>query len=925
VRTASIGVLAAVLSAGVAAGVEPNDLDRELVEIVTKGLRYNHAEVRESAAGVVRSVGARLGGAADALAAALAKETEKKPRLAMASALVILGAPAAKATERVLGSAKRESLHALADAAARGKTRAIDLLRVLGKCPDATVQAKVRPALKRAGEGAGSWREGELAGMAKADSATRKKFLVGVMGGGVRPEHEPFLIGCLGDTDPWVREQAASFLGDIEPHTKRKIDALEAALAKADSRVGQTMMRSMAKAGDPGIDALVRALNHPDRLLRASAAFHLAQLGPAAERALPALEGALKKAQMGFKASFEEAIAKVSGNEESLKRKYVEDLRAKPKNRRDAMQVRMKQMRAINQLSMMGRDAVYAKDALWEFIRDTDYSRKNSAFSEQAGAMSVLVRIGKPAAEHVMEAVRHPKKEVRDIADRTMKRSSVDGVMEILIQVLRERDPELRLWALRILDQPAWMRKLAPAAEEIVALAGATDGEVRRLVASLIKKAGVSVKDRTKLLAGLKSRNFVVRKQTALALAKGAAPPDEAIPVLAEILTRRPTGDRSRGVRDLSLALEALAKARARARPALAAIREAMPGWLDPNRRVGPGVQLAAIKVLANFPGETEDSLLLALEKGSSKVREGAAAALAKRGTPTLEKLLARCGDKAERTKLTGMISALASAMGRSAVGPLIKRLTSRDRQIAGIASSALRAIGPPAVDPLLELAKSRDRAAAHAALDVLHDIGPAAKPAVPLALRLSRSNDKNTRWRALTVLAAAGGGNPEAVDALLKALTDSDRLIRMNVARIISLDSVPAEKALPVLGSLLDDKDSATRSWVILSLGHYGEVSLPYLREAFADPHDGNRDVVVHSLAQIGPVALPVVAGALTARNPVVRETAADSLKRFGAIGVIPLLDAYREGKGEVRAFAKERLKGMGKIATPGLLDMLR
>jgi hypothetical protein len=921
-----IGVLAATLLAVAAArGGEANDLDRELVEIVAKGLRYKHPDVRESAAKVVRSVGARAAGAADALAAALAKETEKTPRLAMASALVTIGPAAAKATERVLGSAKRESLHALADAAARGKTRAIELLRVLGKCADATVQAKVRPALKRAGAGAGSWREGELAGMAKADSAARKRFVIGLMGRDVGAEHEPFLIGCLGDTDPWVREQAAELLGKIEPHTKRKIDALEAALGKSGQMADNMILLGLMKTGDPGIDVMARALGHRDRMLRIAVAFKFAELGPAAARALPAIKKALEKADAMSRPILEEAIAKVSGNEESLKRKYVEALRAKPKNRRDAIQVRMKQMTAINRISRMGRDAVYAKDALWEFVRDTDYSRKNSAFSEQAGAMSILVRIGKPAAEHVLAALKHPRKEVRDIANRAFRHRTGDGAMEILVEALRRPDPEMQLWALRNLDQPGWGRKLAPASDDIVALSGAADGEVRRLVASLMKKAGVTVKDRTKLLAGLKSRSYLTRKQTALSISEGAPPPNEAIPVLAEILARPPSGDRTRGVNETLLTLRALAKAGTRARPALGAIRKALPRWFDSRRRVSPGLQLVVIEILANFPGETDDSLLLALENGRSKVRDAAAAEIAKRGTQTLEKLLAGCDDKARRSKLGAMISALASAMGRSAAGPLIKRLTSRDRQVVNIARAALGAIGAPAVEPLLGAAKSRDKAVALAALDVLHDIGPAAKPAVPLALKLSRSKDKNTRWTALTVLATAGGGNPEAVDVLLGALTDPDRLIRMNVARIISLDAVPAEKALPVLGSLLDDSDSATRSWVILSLGHYGEPALPYLREAFADPHDGNRDVVVHSLAQIGPVALPVVAGGLTARNPVVRETAADSLKRFGAIGVIPLLDAYREGKGEVRAFAKERLKGMGKIATPGLLEMLR
>ena len=582
-------------------------------------------------------------------------------------------------------------------------------------------------------------------------------------------------------------------------------------------------------------------------------------------------------------------------------------------------------MSSISMIANMGRAAKDAKDALWEFVRDTDYNDRNSSFSDQMTAMSVLLNIGKPAAEHVLAAVRHQEKKVRDIASRAFRHRTGDGALEILVAALRRPDPEMQLWALRNLDQPGWGRKLAPAADGIVALAGAADGEAARLVASLMKKAGVSVKDRTKLLAGLKSSSYLTRKQTALSISEGAPPPNEAIPVLAEILTRGPSRVRTRGVNETLLTLRALAKAGARARPALGAVRKAVPRWFDPDRRVSPGLQLVVIEVLANFPEETEDSLLLILEKGHSKVREDAAAVLAKRGVPILEKLLARCSDKAERQKLSTMISALASAMGASAVGPLVKRLTSRDRAVADIAGVALRAIGTPAVDPLLELAKSRDKSAALEALDVLHDMGSTAKPAVPLALRLARSKDKKTRWTALTILAAAGGGNAEAVDALLAALTDGDRLIRMNVARIVSPDTVPAEKALPKLGALLDDSDSATRSWVILALGHYGEPALPYLREAFADPDAGNRKVVVFSVAEIGPAALPVVAAGLVDASALVRETAADSLKRFGAIGVIPLLDAYREGKGEARAFAKERLKGMGKIATPGLLEMLR
>ncbi|MHC4199435.1 MAG: HEAT repeat domain-containing protein, partial [Planctomycetota bacterium] len=457
--------------------------------------------------------------------------------------------------------------------------------------------------------------------------------------------------------------------------------------------------------------------------------------------------------------------------------------------------------------------------------------RKNGVYRASDLALRALFAIGRPAADTVIEILKHPNPEFRKMVNYVVRsKHGKQSALEILIEALQDPEPSVRLWALKTLHMPGWGRKLAPASPYIARLADDPAPEVQKLVASLLKKSGVSTKDRSKLLKGLRNPDFVVRKRTALTLAKDAVPPDEAIPVLVEILAAKRTTTTRRPHQTMDgeryLVLQALAKLGPKARPALGAIKAGLPQWLK-GRLSGPAQ--AALDVLEHFVPESEPQFLLALESRRDPLKQKAAGLLARIGMPVIERLLPKAKDRKLRPGIQDKVVQVATAMGARAVKPLMKHLTGPDEINSSIANYALSGIGTPAVPDLVGLLKSqRSSRSVKVALDCLHDMGPKAKPAVRFVKTYASSPVRDVRWAALSVLAVAGGDDPKAVDILLAALADGDPVIRGNVARILGGSTVAPDRAIPAIAKLLDDPDHRTRSWAIFALGDYGKPALP-------------------------------------------------------------------------------------------------
>jgi HEAT repeat protein len=108
------------------------------------------------------------------------------------------------------------------------------------------------------------------------------------------PTALPALLQAAKDTDPGVRGYAVSGLGRIGAPPERAIPAIVAVLEKDESRSAALALGKFGSQAAPAIAPLTKALGYKQSLTRASAAEALGKIGPAARSAAPTLRMRLK-------------------------------------------------------------------------------------------------------------------------------------------------------------------------------------------------------------------------------------------------------------------------------------------------------------------------------------------------------------------------------------------------------------------------------------------------------------------------------------------------------------------------------------------------------------------------------------------------------------------------------------------------------
>lgn len=287
---------------------------------------------------------------------------------------------------------------------------------------------------------------------------------------------------------------------------------------------------------------------------------------------------------------------------------------------------------------------------------------------------------------------------------------------------------------------------------------------------------------------------------------------------------------------------------------------------------------------------------------------------------------------------------------------------------------NALTAIGPAAVPAILELLQSRHASAQEAAWQLLIRLGPQANAAVPTLLQIIRNAAASTEEQtcAVAVLSTIGPGAKNSLDALLEIAERDDKpsdlrngclqairaigavsaegharlvkllvnenqepALRVEVATILAEQPSPSPVVLPVLISLLQNRDD----WEVCTsaceaLGKLGAGSpdaVTTLSEQLEHPGREVRLAAIAACGAMGPSAAAAVPNLLRRiqldEEADVPEAAAQALLKVDPAAINWLLTDLSRNE-QLWQPAVRILPGLGpagKAAVPELIEMLR
>lgn len=586
--------------AALALGRIGSNLENTVPSLIAALTDSNH-EVREQAAEALAWTGSAAWAAVPALTAAL-KDEESSVAIKACQTLSFIGDP--KSAPSLLAAFQSERPEA-ADEAGRALWR-------LGPKADAVV-----PALLSLAQG-------------PPEKSARARELLASLG----PHIVPVLVNALGDGEAARREAAADVLGRIGPPARAAVPAILAALKDKSSAVA--LMAAMALAqidstrGGAAVKVLTDALDVP------SAAVALANFGPSARSAAPALIAALKPRkeianQQLIRLNASLALARIGRPAvpaliEALKdkREGVAPLAGAalgwvlppPKEAVPALRSALKNDRAhaavyAHALGHLGSTALPAVPELTELLTDAA-NRPVAAVAlvridahqadkvvpllvkdlqgedekQRQAAVSAVIRLG-PAARSAANAL------VDLLRDRLLKESEIIafgdnwvGAIPGLVNLLKDPDADCRKRALLALGQ------IGPTAESavrpLIAALSDRDSDVRLGAAQVLERIGPQAAEAVPaLIAGLHELSARLRRQSAVALGTIGETAKEA---------RRPLLECLLDPDELVRYAAALSLGRIDAH-----FTEAVPALRDALNDASPRVQLGAVDSLSQI------------------------------------------------------------------------------------------------------------------------------------------------------------------------------------------------------------------------------------------------------------------------------------------------------------------------------------
>jgi HEAT repeat protein len=381
------------------------------------------------------------------------------------------------------------------------------------------------------------------------------------------------------------------------------------------------------------------------------------------------------------------------------------------------------------------------------------------------------------------------------------------------------------------------------------------------------------------LASALRDRDLVVRYYASEALVAAGEP---AVPVIIQVFLSNRFQERERAARVLARI----------GRPAAQPL-----GVLLEDKATPPETKASAARILG-FIGDpvSVEALLDVLSDQRYFVREQAAIALGRIGSPAIQRLLelARSSSPATREAAiaalggvsgtlvasrhdsgapntqsddevigrladailnglkdsnTGVRSAAVRALGasgsRQAVEPLMALMADESSTLRGEATTALGRLGSPAVKPLIAALASPKPSIRMLAAQALGDIRP--REAVAPLINLVRTDLSGARGEAIEALGKIG--DPSSNEVIIAALKSGSNSVRRRA--IMALALLPGSGVQEAMMGALGDKDEEVRQTAVSALGEVGDVRSLARLEQTAD-NDTSADVRAAAAAAI-------------------------------------------------------------------------
>jgi HEAT repeat protein len=516
------------------------------------------------------------------------------------------------------------------------------------------------------------------------------------------------LIRALDSRNPEARMFAVEALGQIGPAAEKAIPALVATMERQEAFLADEAAEALGKIGAAALPAVLQLLGGAEDDLLPYIVKALAGIGPDAESALPKLIELLESKDAMARAAAAQALGEMGGKGDSIQALTSALLDDDP-------QV---QAAVVYAIASIGSAAAPAVPGLITLLKETEDFR-------QSDILRALGSIG-PAAEEAIPAIEAAVTSNALAAGKALGRIGPASV-PVLIRLLSHEKADVRTWA-------AWaLRYLGPDAHEAVPA-----------LVDLIN-------------TDEKARNFAI--QALGAIGPKAAP---AIPVLTSML-----GESDPALR--SWALDTVRRIGPEAKDARDAVLKLMTSDDDPH------LEWSAVTALIAM-GCISDGLPVVLKRFSEDDSLRATELLIEMG-PKAQMAAAQVADKMvdDNSPLYLRIMC-AKALAKitpeedSGVAFLKDQLRKPNEPLVMASALALAELGQSDDDVVKVLEaglESRDVQLAVACAGALAGV-PARRDAGLRVLRDKlQENDRDTRVAASLALAAAGVADPKAIEIL--------------------------------------------------------------------------------------------------------------------------------------------------------------
>jgi len=310
--------------------------------------------------------------------------------------------------------------HTVSDALAKIGAPSVGPLIVTLQNPDARVREFAAEALGKIRD----TRAVEPLIAARKDLAPNVRWSAAEALGEIRDTRavEP-LISALEDPAPEVRWNAVKALGEIGD--SRAVEPLIVVVKHPGLGLGDQAVKALARIGAPAVAPLIVTLKDPDARVRELAAKALGGIGDS--RAVVPLVAALKNAD-SLSGEVAGALVKIGAPAVEPLIAVLEDPDARVRDL------------AAGTLKVIG--APRAVQPLIVGLGAADAGRRKAV-------AEALVKIGAPAVEPLIAAMRDPDTGVRELAANTLAEIRDPGSVELLIATLRDPDAGVRELAAR--------------------------------------------------------------------------------------------------------------------------------------------------------------------------------------------------------------------------------------------------------------------------------------------------------------------------------------------------------------------------------------------------------------------------------------------------------------------------------------------